>query len=308
MKYFISRSLTVVFLLIITLFNGCKPEYKVETIVEFSKAEPVSASLNKVTGKRLTQRLTATYGDNLVVEAQENGFRIITAHRNQPIAAMAGLMGYFGSAEMGLYDVFSVNDPRLRPVLDSFPWPDYVEVPSPADSYRRHLIATTTNAARLDQLLEGLNEVLPPGLPVILRWSPPRDPAPGQGGLRTYDLYALKTAGNDGAPRIGNQGIEATKVESTQQGQIAVSVKMTPTATKIWAEMTAAAAADDNCPVAIVVNDEVVSSPSVMSSITGGMTQITGNFSVEEAEALAQQLKWKPLPAKLVIISQEVVE
>jgi len=176
------------------------------------------------------------------------------------------------------------------------------------DAGPRHLVATTINAARVRQVQKDLNAVIPADVPVTFKWSPPQDPPPGQGGLRTYQLYALRTNGSNGAPRITSEGIAAAKVQPTQQGQIAVSVEMTPDATKEWAQMTEEAAADDYRPVAIVVNEEVVSSPSVRTAITVGMTQITGNFSVEQAEALAQQLQWEPLPVKLILVSQEVVE
>lgn len=308
MKYFISRSLPVIFLLVLALFNGCKPEYNVETIVGFPEGEQISTQEKQATKEQLAARLSESLGDNFVVEEVEQGFRIITAHRNQPIAAMAGLMGYFGSAEMGLYDVMDIDNPKVKSMLDSFYFPEYIEVVQARDPYRRHLVATTINAARKDQVLEELNASVPIDLPLIFKWSMAQDPAPGQGGGRTYNLYALRTSDRSGTPRITNSGIAAAKVESTQQGQIAVSVTMTPEATTEWASMTEQAAADDYRPVAIVVNNEVISSPSVRTAITGGMTQITGNFSVEEAEALAQQLKWKPLPADLILLSQEVIE
>lgn len=309
MKYFISHSLPVVFPLILLLFNACKPEYKVETIVKFAEDASVTAALKAATEAQLTERLRAGEGEDFTLEVTGSGFRIETMHTNQPIAAMAGLMGYFGSAALGIYDVFPVDDPALQPVLDSFPWPDYA-VPTP-DSMRfnRGQVVSTTNIARMQTLREELRAATPSALPVRYFWSTPnRTNNAGRGPARSFDLLAVRTSGQSGGPRIGNAAVAETAVSSTRDGQIAVMVDFTPEAAAIWSEMTAEAAADNQRQVAIVVNQEVVSSPSVREAITTGKTMITGNFSVEIADALAKQLKWGPLPVALDLVSQQVVE
>ena len=68
---------------------------------------------------------------------------------------------------------------------------------------------------------------------------------------------------------------------------------------QIWAEMTTRAANDGNREVAICLDDEVVSAPRVNGPIPTGNTQITGNFSVQEAADFASILEVGKLPAKV---------
>ena len=66
-------------------------------------------------------------------------------------------------------------------------------------------------------------------------------------------------------------------------------------------------AANLNKPVAIVLDNQVYSSPNVNSVIEGGRSQITGNFTTDEAKDLANVLKSGKMDAKVTIISDMVV-
>jgi SecD/SecF fusion protein len=86
-----------------------------------------------------------------------------------------------------------------------------------------------------------------------------------------------------------------------------VTLRMDKNGAKAWAEMTTKAAQDNNRQVAILLDDEVVSAPSVNEPITGGNTQITGNFNIQEAQDLANILEIGKLPAETKIISEALV-
>jgi len=60
-------------------------------------------------------------------------------------------------------------------------------------------------------------------------------------------------------------------------------------------------------PFAIILDNKVMSAPTIQSAILGGRGQITGNFTVEEANNLAIVLRSGALPAKLTPIEQRVV-
>ncbi len=60
-------------------------------------------------------------------------------------------------------------------------------------------------------------------------------------------------------------------------------------------------------PFAIVIDGEVISAPTIQAHIAGGSAQITGKFTVEEAENLAVLLRSGALPAELVVLEQSVV-
>ena len=76
---------------------------------------------------------------------------------------------------------------------------------------------------------------------------------------------------------------------------------------RIWGDMTTKAAQDNNREIAIVLDDEVVSAPSVNTPITDGNSSITGNFTVQEGNDLASVLEVGKLPAKTKIISESLV-
>jgi preprotein translocase subunit SecD len=58
---------------------------------------------------------------------------------------------------------------------------------------------------------------------------------------------------------------------------------------------------------AIVLDDQVISAPRIISAITGGSGQITGNFTVEEANRLAILLRAGALPARIDVLEQRTV-
>jgi SecD/SecF fusion protein len=81
-------------------------------------------------------------------------------------------------------------------------------------------------------------------------------------------------------------------------------------AAKVWARITTDNAPHGNVPgrsVAIVLDDAVYSYPTVQSAITGGVSSITGNFTIEEANDLANVLKSGRMSARATIVQEEVV-
>ncbi|NNK89628.1 MAG: protein translocase subunit SecD, partial [Saprospiraceae bacterium] len=90
-------------------------------------------------------------------------------------------------------------------------------------------------------------------------------------------------------------------------GEMAVNLRMNNRGAQVWAEMTTKAANDGNREVAICLDNEVVSAPRVNGPIPGGNTQITGNFSVQEAADFASILEVGKLPAKVDIIQNTTV-
>ena len=122
-----------------------------------------------------------------------------------------------------------------------------------------------------------------------------------------YYLSAIhKKRGSDVAPIEGDRIIDA-KPSSNQQGQTTVTLKMDNAGSKVWADMTTKAAQDNNREVAICLDDEVVSCPSVNGPITGGDTEITGSFTVQEATDLANILQVGKLPAKTKIVAESLI-
>ncbi|MGL5681538.1 MAG: protein translocase subunit SecDF [Marinifilaceae bacterium] len=119
-------------------------------------------------------------------------------------------------------------------------------------------------------------------------------------------LHALKVTTRDGkAPLDGGAVVDATKQFDGQRSSApTVSMRMNGEGAKIWARLT-----KENVgrPLAIVLDGYVVSAPNVNGEITGGSSEISGNFTVKEAEDLAIILKSGKLPAPARIIADEIV-
>ncbi len=119
-----------------------------------------------------------------------------------------------------------------------------------------------------------------------------------------YELYAIKVPSNGKAPLDGGAVVNANE-EYSQHGSTAeVSMVMNATGARDWARLTA-----DNVGscIAIVLDGYVYSAPRVNQEITGGRSQITGNFTIQEALDLANVLKSGKLPAPARIVQDTVV-
>jgi len=120
-----------------------------------------------------------------------------------------------------------------------------------------------------------------------------------------YQLVALKITTRDGrAPLDGDAINDARQDFGQSQASAEVNMNMNSDGAKIWARMT-----KDNIgkSIAIVLDGFVVSYPTVQTEITGGRSNITGNFSVEEAKDLANMLKSGKMPAPANIVEEYVV-
>lgn len=116
----------------------------------------------------------------------------------------------------------------------------------------------------------------------------------------------------------GDQVESAAAIFDTQgSGLWAVSINFLPEGEQQWAELTAAAACappgDPTRRIAIVLDESVLSSPGVATSvqcnvgITGGETLITGNFDEESAGELALLIRAGALPVPVEVVEQGTV-
>jgi len=134
-------------------------------------------------------------------------------------------------------------------------------------------------------------------------WS--REPSQNIDGTSTnqYELYLIKTqTGTDQAPLDGAVITSASQNLNTVNGKVEVNLRMNAAGAKKWAEMTTKAAGEGNREIAIALDDEVVSAPSVNDPITQGSSSITGNYTVEEATDFASILEVGKLPARTKIV------
>ena len=124
-------------------------------------------------------------------------------------------------------------------------------------------------------------------------------------GDNIFELVAIKASSRDGkAPLDGGVVTDARVQYGNTGGSPEVSMSMNAEGANIWARMTR-----DNIgkQIAIVLDGMVYSYPNVQNEISGGSSQITGDFTLEEAEDLANVLKSGKLPAPATIIQEQVV-
>ena len=120
-----------------------------------------------------------------------------------------------------------------------------------------------------------------------------------------YELYALKKTGTNGrAPLEGDVIVDAKDEFDHVTGRPCVSMSMNSDGARRWATLTKA---NVGKAIAIVLDDAVYSAPRVNGEISGGNSQITGNFTVETTKDLANTLKSGRMPAPARIVQEEVV-
>jgi SecD/SecF fusion protein len=120
-----------------------------------------------------------------------------------------------------------------------------------------------------------------------------------------YELHAIKVTTRDGRPPLDGDVVTSARTSSGVTGsEIKVDMSMNAEGAKIWARMTRE---NIGRSVIVLLDGYVRSSATVQGEITGGNTEITGNFTIEEADDLANILKSGKLPAPARIISETVV-
>ena len=119
-------------------------------------------------------------------------------------------------------------------------------------------------------------------------------------------LYAIKSNRDDTPPLSGGVVVDASQSYDAV-GNAAVSMQMNAQGARIWEDLTGVAYAQ-NSNIAIVLDDIIYSAPGVTrGAISGGRSEITGDFDLNEAIDLANVLRAGKLPASATIIQSEVV-
>jgi len=144
-----------------------------------------------------------------------------------------------------------------------------------------------------------VREILPRDLG--LRWSVKSMDKKGE----IFQLIAIKISNRDGRAPLSGEVITDARADFSQTSAYAnVSMTMNAEGSKTWARMT-----KDNIgkSIAISLDGYIYSFPTVNTEITGGSSQITGNFTVDEAKDLANTLKSGKMPAPARIVQENIV-
>ena len=163
--------------------------------------------------------------------------------------------------------------------------------------------ANLRDTAEINKLIYSdlAKQVLPSD--VKLLWG--AKPADGISAKNVFELYALKVTQTNGRAPLEGDVITDAKDEFDQNyGHPSVSMSMNSDGARRWAALTKA---NVGKAIAIVLDGVVYSAPRVNGEITGGNSQITGNFTVEDTKDLANTLKSGRMPAPARIVQEDVV-
>lgn len=160
-------------------------------------------------------------------------------------------------------------------------------------------------AIRDTALMRGYLDDLRSYFPGDVKWAfgiPPRDEKTNKLSTRV-PLYALKTFGRAQAKLEGDAISNATQ-DYDQFGKVEVRMDMKNYGGVIWKKMT-----EENVgkPIAIVLDNIVYSAPNILTVIAGGSSTISGGFTQQEAQDLANILKAGKLPAPAKIVQEQQV-
>jgi len=163
---------------------------------------------------------------------------------------------------------------------------------------------------KINSLLPQLQKILGDNSVVFYWGSPERD------YNNAYPLYPLKKKNDRVGPLLSSETIGGARVVRTarqdvdQNNRVVVNMSMEDQAADEWRKITKAAAENRGgklTAIAIVLDEFVYSAPTVRSEIPNGNSEISGNFTIEEAKDLATVLNSGNLEARVNIVQSEIV-
>jgi hypothetical protein len=121
-----------------------------------------------------------------------------------------------------------------------------------------------------------------------------------------YGLFAMRVTTPDRqAPLDGSAIISANSVTRSGNFGVKIGLTMDSAGAKNWAKITRE---NINRCIAVIYEGRVISYPRVMSEISGGKTEITGDFTPEEANDFVNILKSGELPFRLKIVQEQLIK
>ncbi|MGY6558849.1 MAG: protein translocase subunit SecDF [Nitritalea sp.] len=123
-------------------------------------------------------------------------------------------------------------------------------------------------------------------------------------GMELLELYGIRVNRSSDQALLEGDVVTDARQTLDQSSRPAVSMQMNAEGARKWRRLTA-----DNIGrrIAVVLDDFVYTAPTVQSEIPSGQSEITGNFSIEEAKDLANILKSGSLPAPTKIVEEAII-
>ncbi len=158
--------------------------------------------------------------------------------------------------------------------------------------------AAIKDTARINSMMKKVKGMFPRNCQFAWTFKPEKN-AP-----EVLELMALRSTNRENTAALFGDVIVDARQDFDQNGRVEVSMGMNNVGAKVWRNLTR-----DNVgkQVAIVLDGYVYSAPNVNDEIPNGRSSISGSYSVEEAQDLANVLKAGKLPAPARIVQEEIV-
>jgi SecD/SecF fusion protein len=160
--------------------------------------------------------------------------------------------------------------------------------------------AKGVDTAKVNRYLSLTSSIFPSDLKLL--WS--FNPIDSKEGGNSYQLVAIKTPPKSNQAAIGGDVVTDAFPDFDQFGRPEITMIMNNEGAKIWKRMTAT---NVGRSIAIVLDDQVYSWPTVNTEIPTGRSTISGNFNMEEATDFATKLKSGKLAAPARIVEEAIV-
>jgi len=159
--------------------------------------------------------------------------------------------------------------------------------------------AAIKDTARINMMMNKVKGMFPRNCQFAWTMKPPSKESP-----EVLELMALRSTNRENTAALFGDVIVEARQDFDQNGRVEVTMGMNNEGAKVWRNLTR-----DNVgkQVAIVLDGYVYSAPNVNDEIPNGRSSISGDYSVEEAQDLANVLKAGKLPAPARIVQEEIV-
>ena len=127
---------------------------------------------------------------------------------------------------------------------------------------------------------------------------------PFSGAEQYFELYNIKNDNKNGQPDLTGDVVTEAKADFNDRHNPVVSMTMNTEGARKWAVLTRQ---NVNRGIAIVLDGFVYSAPNVNGEIPNGRSEISGNFTVEDTQDLANVLKSGKMPAPARIVQEDIV-
>ena len=253
------------------------------------EALPVLVQINKVLAESNSETAQA---DTTVVAEAADSTDVAAAEADSTKKDLAAALENM-SAENGETQAAKAGDSKQNPLFSLLiPMQQNMgSVVGMAPKYNMDLINDLLDNERVQRILADNS--------MKLLWS-----VKTRDNSELFELHAIKVSELNGRAPLEGDVVSSASESYDQHKRPAVSMTMNADGARRWAALTKN---NVNRPVAIGLDDRVYTAPNVINEITGGQSEITGNFTPEETRDLVNVLKSGRMPAPAHIVSEEIV-